>query len=57
MVKKRQQWVAATTFRTIKLKANGPKPGQSTEAWQRGKDREQERFDEIKQRKLQRGEL
>lgn len=57
MVKRKQDWVPATTFKTIKLKANGPKAGQSVEAWQRGKDREQERFDAAKDRKLQRGEL
>lgn len=57
MVKRKQTWTEATTFRVVKLKANGPKVGQSTEAWQRGKDREQERFDQLKERKLQRGEL
>lgn len=56
-MKRKQTWVPATTFRTIKLKPNGPKQGQSTEAWQRGKDREQQRFDDLKDQKLWRGEL
>jgi hypothetical protein len=57
MVKRKQDWVPATTFTTVKLKANGPKAGQSVEDWQRGKDKEQDRFDAAKARKLQRGEL
>ena len=57
MVMRKQDWTPATEFRVVRLKANGPKAGQSVQAWQRGKDKEQVRFDAAKARKLQRGEL
>lgn len=58
MVKPRKQdWKPATEFRVVRLKANGPKRGQSTSAWLYGKEREQKEFDALKARKLERGEL
>jgi hypothetical protein len=35
-------------FKVIKLPRNGPKPGQGTNAWLYGKEKEQQRFDERK---------
>jgi hypothetical protein len=35
-------------FKVIRLPRNGPKPGQSTNAWLYGKEKEQQRFDERK---------
>ena len=59
MARKKQQptWTPATEFKVTKLKANGPKPGQSLRGWLYGKDKEQQDFDVLKARKLQRGEL
>lgn len=39
----KRDWTPATTFKVTKLKPNGPKPGQSTEAWLYGKTKADER--------------
>ena len=45
MKKKKQDWKPATEFRTVKLSRNGPKPGQNTSDWMKGKQKEQDRYD------------
>ena len=42
--KKKQDWKPATSFTVKKLKPNGPKKGQSTESWMKGKQLEENRF-------------
>lgn len=37
MPRKKQSWTAATEFKVTKLKPNGPKDGQSVDAWMYGK--------------------
>jgi hypothetical protein len=37
MRKKKPTWTAATEFKVTKLKPNGPKDGQSVDAWMHGK--------------------
>ena len=37
MPKKKPTWTAATEFKVTKLKPNGPKDGQSVDAWLHGK--------------------
>ena len=41
---KKQNWKPATSFTVKKLKPNGPKNGQSTESWMKGKQMEEDRF-------------
>lgn len=60
MVKRRNRqpdWTPAPEFKVVRLKPNGPKANQSTDAWLYGKEREQQDFDRLKDRKIQRGEL
>lgn len=38
-------------FKVIKLPRNGPKPGQSVNAWLYGKKLEENRFQQIKEKK------
>jgi hypothetical protein len=44
MARKKQDWKPATSFTVKKLKANGPKNGQSTENWMKGKQLEENKF-------------
>jgi hypothetical protein len=60
MVNRRQRqpdWKPATTFKVVRLKPNGPKPGQSMDQWLYGKEREQQEFDRLKDQKIDKGEL
>lgn len=45
---KKPDWTPATKFKVIKLRANGPKPGQATSAWLYGKQREEAEFQKRK---------
>jgi hypothetical protein len=54
---KKAEWSPATEFKVVRLRPNGPKPGQSLRGWLYGKQMEQRDFDALKARKLQRGEL
>lgn len=40
--RKRPDWKPATTFKVVKLRPNGPKPGQSVDSWLHGKQRAHE---------------
>ena len=40
--RRKQDWKPATEFTTIKLPANGPKPGQTTDQWIYGRQRTRE---------------
>jgi hypothetical protein len=42
--RKRPSWKPATSFKLTKLPPNGPKPGQSTDAFIYGKDKANERL-------------
>lgn len=42
--RKKPSWTPASEFKVIKLKPNGPKPGQSTAGWLYGKDKESQRL-------------
>ena len=42
--RKRPSWKPATNFKLTKLPPNGPKPGQSTDAFIYGKDKANERL-------------
>ena len=44
MPRKKKDWKPATTFTVKKLKPNGPKNGQSTESWMKGKQLEENKF-------------
>ena len=44
MPRKKKDWKPATSFTVKKLKPNGPKNGQSTESWMKGKQMEESRF-------------
>jgi hypothetical protein len=46
MPRKKQSWRPATSFKVTKLKPNGPKAGQSTDAWMYGKQKEERDFQE-----------
>lgn len=43
---KKPSWTPATAFKVVRLKPNGPKPGQSVDAWLYGKTKgDEERVD------------
>ena len=44
MPRKKKDWKPATSFTVKKLKPNGPKNGQSTESWMKGKQLEENKF-------------
>jgi len=44
--KKRFQGMDTTGFKVVKLPPNGPRQGQSTEAWLYGKEQDQKRFED-----------
>lgn len=46
MPRKKPSWKPATSFKVTKLKPNGPKAGQSTDAWMYGKEKEEQDFQE-----------
>tara|TARA_R110002012_G_C11275126_1_gene569950 strand:- start:103 stop:276 length:174 start_codon:yes stop_codon:yes gene_type:complete len=50
MKRKKASFIPATSFRVTKLKPNGPKDGQSTEAWERGKVKSDRRWDETREK-------
>lgn len=51
MAKRKPDWKPATTFKVTKLRPNGPKPGQSVEAWLYGKEKgHQEKLDDLRNR-------
>ena len=49
---KKPSFTPATEFKTTKLPPNGPKPNQSTEAWQRGKQKADDRWDKVRTKNL-----
>ena len=44
MPRKKRDWKPATSFKVTKLKPNGPKNGQSADAWLYGKQKEERDF-------------
>ena len=42
--RKKPSWKPASSFKVKKLKPNGPKPGQSTNSWLKGKQLEDNKF-------------
>ena len=40
----KQSWTPATKYKVTKLPSRGPKPGQSTESYMRGKDMQTQRI-------------
>lgn len=51
-MKRRAKFTPATEFKTTKLSRNGPKNGQSTEAWLRGKAHGDAHWDKIRDRNM-----
>ena len=49
MKRKKPSFIPATSFQVTKLKPNGPKQGQSTEAWERGKAKSDKRWDKARE--------
>ncbi len=50
--RKKQDWTPATEFKITKLRRNGPKKGQSYEAWARGKQKNDQEWEEIRDKNL-----
>jgi|TARA_R110001599_G_scaffold259255_1_gene459823 hypothetical protein len=50
MKRKKASFIPATSFRVTKLKPNGPKDGQSTEAWERGKAKADNKWDKTREK-------
>jgi hypothetical protein len=50
MKRKNPNFIPATSFRVTKLKPNGPKDGQSTESWERGKAKGDEKWDKTREK-------
>jgi hypothetical protein len=46
--RKKQEWIPATEFKVVKLRANGPKPEQSYESWAAGKRLADIHWDKLK---------
>jgi hypothetical protein len=51
--RKQPSWEPATEFKVTRLERNGPKEGQSTEAWLYGKRRSDKRWEEIKMQNIE----
>lgn len=50
---KKPTWKPATEFTVVKLKRNGPKPGQSYESWAAGKRRADKEWDEVRTQNIE----
>jgi len=50
--RKKQDWTPATEFKVTKLRRNGPKKGQSYEAWARGKQKNDQEWEQIRDKNL-----
>jgi len=47
---KKPSFKPASEFKVVKLSRNGPKAGQSTEAWERGKVKSDKRWDKTREK-------
>ena len=47
---KKPSFKPASEFKVVKLSRNGPKAGQSTEAWERGKEKSDKRWDQTREK-------